>query len=88
MEALDPKLLAVVQPGLKLTDFATLYRYPGEPEIPSVDEARPWVEVARSIFAAVEQRVAIPAPESEPVAASDSTEEGSPEGEGSGNRET
>jgi len=54
---LDTLLLAVAQPGLDLSDFATLYRYPGEPELPTVEQARPWVGAARAIRAAVEDRV-------------------------------
>ena len=54
---LDADLLVVVQPGLDLSDFATLYRYPGEPQSPTVDQARPWIETARTVYAAVESRV-------------------------------
>jgi HEPN domain-containing protein len=57
LAALDEKLLAIVRQGLDLSDFATLYRYPGEPEPPTVGQARPWIVTARAIHAAVEDRV-------------------------------
>ncbi len=56
-EDLDSSLLEVVRPGLDLTDFATLYRYPGEAESPDVGQARPWIESARAVVTAIEQRV-------------------------------
>lgn len=63
---LDTTLLSVVQPNLDLSNFATLYRYPGEPELPTVAVARPWVEAACAIRAAVEERVQPRPPESSP----------------------
>jgi hypothetical protein len=60
----DLRLADIVLPHLDLSAFATLYRYPGEPVLPTVAQARPWVEAARGIYAAVEERVK--APTSEP----------------------
>jgi len=51
--AFDPTLEQVVLPALNLTGFATLYRYPGEPEEPTTEEARRWVSAARSVYEAV-----------------------------------
>lgn len=49
---LDTSLLAIVLPHLDLSDFSTLYRYPGEPVLPTVAQARPWVEAVRGMYAA------------------------------------
>jgi len=49
--------LAIVLPHFGLSDFATLYRYPGEPELPTMAQTRVWIEAAREIFAAVVERV-------------------------------
>jgi hypothetical protein len=57
LEDLDAELLAVVRSGLDLSDFATLYRYPGEPELPTVEQARPWIDAAGAIRAAVAARI-------------------------------
>jgi HEPN domain-containing protein len=57
---LDAALLIIVLPHLGLSDFATLYRYPGEPKLPTLAQARLWVEAAYGIYAAVEERVKSP----------------------------
>lgn len=61
--ALDESLRTVIEPGLALTGFATLFRYPGAPEEPSVEESRDWLDIAQRICRAVEDRIAS-APES------------------------
>lgn len=56
---IDPDLRSIISPGLGLTTFSTLYRYPGEPEMPSLDSAFQWLKIAekicRSITTMVEQ---------------------------------
>lgn len=56
--ALDESLRDVVEPGLALTGFATLFRYPGAPEEPSAEESRDWLDIAHRICRAVEDRIA------------------------------
>jgi HEPN domain-containing protein len=59
---LDASLEGVVAPALDLTRYAVEFRYPGEAEEPTVEEALKWLAVARIVLAEVMQR--IPPPES------------------------
>ena len=55
--ALDPTLDAVVAPALQLTRYAVRLRYPGEPEEPTVEEAKQWLVIARSALDEILQRL-------------------------------
>src|SRR5258708_852548 len=46
---LDPTLEAGVLPTLPLTDFATRFRYPGEFDQPSLEEAKRWLALGRGV---------------------------------------
>lgn len=55
--SLDQALDAIVAPALDLTKFAVRLRYPGELQEPTVEEAKHWLAVARSVLDAVVQRL-------------------------------
>ena len=44
-----------------LTEYAWRFRYPGEPEEPTEDEARAAIEVARKVYAAILARLPVEA---------------------------
>jgi hypothetical protein len=50
-------LESIVSPALDLTRYAVEFRYPGEFEEPTVEEALQWLEVARAVLAEVVQRI-------------------------------
>jgi len=54
---IDQTLEGPIGESIKLTRFAIRFRYPGEPERPTVEEARHWLAAARSVFAAILDRL-------------------------------
>jgi len=56
--SLDPGIATGVEPALDLTQFAARFRYPGEDEIPSIEEARQWVAAAAGVVDCVSIRIA------------------------------
>jgi HEPN domain-containing protein len=48
-----PALEPVLREATGLTPYATLFRYPGEMEIPSLQDAKPALALARSVFQAI-----------------------------------
>jgi HEPN domain-containing protein len=55
--AVDPSLADVVDRAVPLTEYATRFRYPGEPAEPSRAEADGAVEAAREVFDSVLARL-------------------------------
>ncbi len=51
--AIDPSLDPVLRAAARLTEYAWKFRYPGEPEVPSREEADEALRVARDLFAAI-----------------------------------
>lgn len=58
--AIDPSLADFVLPARQLTRYAVEFRYPGELEQPTIEEALKWLAVARTVLAEVIQRVPPP----------------------------
>ena len=56
--SLDPGIATGVEPALDLTQFAARFRYPGEDEIPSIEEAQQWVAAAAGVLDCVSIRIA------------------------------
>ena len=56
---LDSTLAAVVDKAVPLTEYAWRFRYPGEPEAPSREEAEEALRVAREVFDAVLSRLSV-----------------------------
>jgi len=56
--AIDSGIATGVEPALDLTQFAARFRYPGEDEIPSLDEAQQWVAAAAGVLDCVSTRFA------------------------------
>jgi len=54
---IDGTLEAVVQEAATLTDYAWKFRYPGEPEEPSVAEAEQALSLAREAYGAILARL-------------------------------
>jgi HEPN domain-containing protein len=52
-EAIDPTLKEVLSPARDLTVFAWEFRYPGEAETPSIEEARQFRGVAGEVYQAI-----------------------------------
>lgn len=55
--ALDVTLDELVQRAARLTEYAWKFRYPGEPEGPSVVEAQEALALAREVYAAILSRL-------------------------------
>ena len=47
-----------VEPALDLTQFAARFRYPGEDDVPSIEEAQLWVAAAAGVLDCVSIRIA------------------------------
>jgi HEPN domain-containing protein len=62
-EEVDPSLLLLKERAAPLTKYAWLYRYPGDEESPTLDEAQRALAIAREVVAAVRDRISLP-PES------------------------
>jgi HEPN domain-containing protein len=56
-EAVDPTLQEVLNPARDLTVFAWEFRYPGEAEVPSLEEARQFRDVAGAVYQAILSRL-------------------------------
>lgn len=56
-EVIDPTLAAVLDPARDLTVFAWEFRYPGETAVPTLDEARRALAIARSVYDALLSRL-------------------------------
>ena len=56
---LDSSLEAEILPAVKLTEFAILFRYPGEVTEPPLAEAREWLALARSVYESIDHRVSV-----------------------------
>jgi HEPN domain-containing protein len=56
--SIDSGIASGVEPALDLTQFAARFRYPGEDEIPSLEEARQWVAAAAGVLDCVSLRIA------------------------------
>jgi HEPN domain-containing protein len=54
---IDATLDAVARPCLDLTQFASLMRYPGCPDLPELELAWPWLHSAEALVAAVAERL-------------------------------
>jgi HEPN domain-containing protein len=53
----DPALAPLGQRAARLTDYAWKYRYPGEPDEPSREEAESALALAREVYRAVLERL-------------------------------
>ena len=58
-ESIDPTLAGVSVPALNLTDFATQFRYPGDGDAMTLDEARELLTVAQIVVTAVSERLGL-----------------------------
>jgi HEPN domain-containing protein len=56
--SIDSGIATGVEPALDLTQFAARFRYPGEDEIPSIEEAQQWVAAAAGVLDCVGMRIA------------------------------
>jgi HEPN domain-containing protein len=68
-EAVDPTLKEVLNPARDLTVFAWEFRYPGEAEVPSREEARQFRAVAGEVYRSILTRLP---PKAHPQSLSDS----------------
>ncbi|MBI4585191.1 MAG: HEPN domain-containing protein [Planctomycetes bacterium] len=55
--AKDASLTQLCQQAERLTIFAWMFRYPGEPEEPTQEEAHAALNLSRSVFQAIEERL-------------------------------
>jgi len=55
--ALDPTLTDLLKSAARLTEYAWLFRYPGEPEAPSREEAEEALATARAVYHAILARL-------------------------------
>lgn len=53
----DPTLKALIDRTVPLTEYAWKFRYPGEPEEPTRQEAEEALAIARELYAAILQRL-------------------------------
>jgi hypothetical protein len=53
----DPTLRHIVDQAVPLTEYAWRFRYPGEPESPTDEEARDALAVARAVSEAIATRL-------------------------------
>jgi HEPN domain-containing protein len=56
--SIDSGIAAGVEPALDLTQFAARFRYPGEDDVPSIEEAQLWVAAAAGVLDCVSIRIA------------------------------
>jgi len=54
---IDPSLKAIVDRAVPLTEYAWRFRYPGEPEDPSLDDAKEAIAIARELLEKVLDRL-------------------------------
>ena len=55
--SIDSGIAVGVEPALDLTQFAARFRYPGEDDVPSIEEAQLWVAAAAGVLDCVTIRV-------------------------------
>ena len=55
--AIDPTLREVVDRAVPLTEYAWRFRYPGEPDAPTDEEARDALAAARAVRGAITTRL-------------------------------
>ena len=53
----DSTLRALIDCAVPLTEYAWKFRYPGDPEEPSFDEAKEALQIAREVYEAVLARL-------------------------------
>ena len=58
---LDPTLKGLIDRAVPLTEYAWKFRYPGEPEEPSQQEAEEALATARQVYAAIVARLPVEA---------------------------
>jgi HEPN domain-containing protein len=56
--SIDSGIAVGVEPALDLTQFAARFRYPGEDDVPSIEEAQLWVAAAAGVLDCVSIRIA------------------------------
>ena len=56
---LDPSLKSAIDPIVPLTQYAWKFRYPGDVELPSMEDANVAIESARDLLATVRRRLQI-----------------------------
>ena len=56
--SIDSGIATGVEPALDLTQFAARFRYPGEDDVPSIEEAQLWVAAAAGVLDCVSIRIA------------------------------
>lgn len=56
-EAIDRSLTAALRPARDMTVFAWQFRYPGEPSVPSEQETRDYLAIARAAYHAILDRI-------------------------------
>jgi len=54
---IDPSLDEALGSAVELTQFAVRFRYPGEPDVPTPEETRQWVETAAGVVRHVRERL-------------------------------
>ncbi len=57
----DPTLKGLIDRAVPLTEYAWKFRYPGEPEEPSQQEAEEALATARQVYAAIVARLPVEA---------------------------
>ena len=57
----DPTLKVLIDRAVPLTEYAWKFRYPGEPEEPSLQEAEEALATARQVYAAIVARLPVEA---------------------------
>jgi HEPN domain-containing protein len=55
--AIDASLRGCIDPAVPLTQYAWEFRYPGDPEEPTLDEAEEALAVAKNVLAALSSRI-------------------------------
>lgn len=56
-EDIDPTLIEILNPARDLTVFAWEFRYPGEADVPSLEEARQFREIAVKVYQSILARL-------------------------------
>lgn len=54
---LDQSMKSLIDKAVPLTEYAWKFRYPGEPEEPSREEAQESLDIARAIFGSITSRL-------------------------------
>lgn len=56
-EEIDPSLKEIVDRAVPLTEYATIFRYPGDPDEASLQESNEAIEVAELVYKAILERL-------------------------------